>query len=129
MLRGLSQVPRASRCLPFVRLFYGQPSEYLWFDSAGQAHTVLQAEGGEQGDPLMPALYSLGQHPALQHVQTRLLPGEHLFAYLDDVYAVCEPDRARAIFDELSTALQRECGIGINLGKTRVCGTLAASPP
>ena len=68
----------------------------------------------------MPALYALGQHPALQEVQGSLLPGEHLFAFLDDVYAVCEPDRARPIFDALAECLQRHCGIGINLGKTRV---------
>ena len=27
---------------------------------------MTQAEGGEQGDPLMPAFFSLGQHQALQ---------------------------------------------------------------
>ena len=57
MLSSLLRVPRANSCLPFARLFYGQPSEYQWFDSQGQVHTVLQAEGGEPGDPLMPALY------------------------------------------------------------------------
>ena len=41
---------------------------------------------------------------------------------------MCEPDRARAIFDELSTALQRECGIGINLGKTRVWNAGGLTP-
>ena len=41
----------------------------------------------------MPMLYSLGQHAALQAVQDALLPGEHLFAYLDDIYIVCLPER------------------------------------
>ena len=36
----------------------------------------------------MPALFSLGQHPALQAVQAQLQDGERLFAFLD-VYAVC----------------------------------------
>ena len=42
---------------------------------------IVQAEGGEQGDPLMPALFSLGQHPALQAVQAQLQDGDRLFAF------------------------------------------------
>ena len=101
-------------------MFYGQPSEYLWYDEDGNCRSVTQAEGGEQGDPLMPALFALGQHPALQEVQGSLAPDEALFAFLDDVYVLCRPQRARAIFDHLAAALQRHCGIGINMGKTRV---------
>ena len=120
MLQGLSQVPNASAALPFVRLFYGQPSEYLWTDEEGHTHSVLQAEGGEQGDPLMPALYALGQHPALRQVQATLRAGEHLSAFLNDVYVICELERARPILDTLSSELQRQCGIEVNLGKTRM---------
>ena len=29
-------------------------SAYVFYDSAGHAHEVAQAEGGEQADPLMP---------------------------------------------------------------------------
>ena len=36
----------------------------------------------------MPTLYSLELHAALQTVQDALLPGEHLFAYLDDLRRV-----------------------------------------
>ena len=49
-----------------ARLWYGRPSEYVWHDQHNQPHTVTQAEGGEQGDPLMPVLFSLGAHPAEQ---------------------------------------------------------------
>ena len=52
---------------------------------------ITQAEGGEQGDPLMPALFSLGQKGALEAVQTNLEEGEGLYAFLDDVYAVSSP--------------------------------------
>ena len=41
-----------------VRLFYGQPSRYLWEDSVGVVHHVDQGEGGEQGDAMMPLLFS-----------------------------------------------------------------------
>ena len=63
MLSGLMALPQASAALPFTRMFYGQPSEYLWYDDDGAVHSILQAEGGEQGDPLMPALFALGQPP------------------------------------------------------------------
>ena len=72
-------------------MFYGQASEYLWYDDQGNARAVRQAEGGEQGDPLMPALYALGQHPALLATQARLQDDEAVFAFLDDVYVLCAP--------------------------------------
>ena len=34
MLQALQAVPEAHRCLPFVRLFYAQPSTYVWHDGA-----------------------------------------------------------------------------------------------
>ena len=79
MLQALHAVPEAHRCLPFVRLFYAQPSTHVWHDGEGNAHRIIQAEGGEQGDPLMPALFSLGQHSALQHTQQQLQAGERLY--------------------------------------------------
>eukprot|EP00973_Karenia_brevis_P086768 12032163-Karenia_brevis.AAC.1 len=72
MLSSLASLPRASATLPFVRMFYGQSSAYIWYDNAGEAHLVQQAEGGEQGDPMMPALFSLGQHPALTEASRHL---------------------------------------------------------
>ena len=60
-------------CPPFVLQFYGQPSSYIWEDEMGEVHDIVQGEGGEQGDPLMPALFALGQHEArkLQRVVAR----------------------------------------------------------
>ena len=34
--------------LPFVRMFYGRPSEYLWEDDSGTVHRIPQGEGGER---------------------------------------------------------------------------------
>ena len=44
---------------------------------------MFQGEGGEQGDPLMPALFALGQHTALVTVQNHLFPTEGLLVFLD----------------------------------------------
>ena len=74
--------------MPFVRQFYGSTSRYLREKDGGEVHDIDQG-GGEQGDRLMPMLFSLGQHEALRVVQARLQEGELIFAYLDDVHIVC----------------------------------------
>ena len=76
MLHGLRCDPRLAALLPFVAQFYAEPSTYLFYDEDGVAHDITQAEGGEQGDPFMPALYALGQHPALLQAHRELRPGE-----------------------------------------------------
>ena len=81
MLEALFEVPGGSADLPFVRLFYGQPSRYLWGDQFGVVHNVDQGEGGEQGDAMMPLLFALGQHAALEAVQRRLFEGERLHSW------------------------------------------------
>ena len=74
MMHGLMRVAGGGEVLPFVRQFYGQPSQYLWEDDEGITHTIPQGEGGEQGDALMPLLYSLGQHSALEAIHRQLRP-------------------------------------------------------
>ena len=69
--------------VPFVSMFYSSLSGYFWEDSDGTTHTIVQREGGEQGDLLMPLLFSFGQHPTLVAVQQQLREGEYLFAHLD----------------------------------------------
>ena len=95
--------------LPFVLQFYSEPSQYLWEDDTGDTHLIHQGEGGEQGDPLMPLLFSLGQHSrspifTVFPLQS-FLPGEQLFAYLD-LHVVCSPERVGAIFTRLESDLE-----------------------
>ena len=95
------------------------PSTYLWEDDEGVVHEVVQGEGGEQGDALMPALFSLGQHRSLEAIQARLRPSERLFAFLDDVYAVCSPGRAADVFTTIQEQLAT-VGIRVHDGKTQL---------
>ena len=81
MLRGLQRMEGGDALLPFVSQFYGSPSTYLWEEDEGVVHEIPQGEGGEQGDALMPALFSLGQHSALEAIQARLRPSERLMAF------------------------------------------------
>ena len=82
----------------------------LWFP--------FQGEEGEQGDALMPALFSLGQHGALEAIQARLRPSEPLMAFLDNIWYVSFLERTAVRF----TAIQEESliiGIRVHDGKTR----------
>ena len=60
----LQSVEGGDAALAFVRKFYGTPSQDLWEDDDGSVDIIHQGEGGEQGDPLMPMLFALGQHQA-----------------------------------------------------------------
>ena len=74
----------------------------------------------KEGDPLMPMLFVLGQHPALVAALRRLHAGERLFVYLDDVYVVTTPDRVGAVLTILSEELWRHSRIRIHGRKTSV---------
>ena len=120
MLRGLLRMENGDQILPFVRCFYGRPSMYLWEDKLGETHQIPQGEGGEQGDPLMPMLFSLGQHPALEAAQSRLRDKAKFFAYLDDVVFVCRPDRVAEVKAVISEELRRHAHVDVHQGKTQV---------
>ena len=94
----------------------------------GTVHEVAQGEGGEQGDAIMPLLVALGQHPALEAPNRQLRPGELLFAYLDDTYVVCLPDRVGMIFTLLETALWEHVRIQVHAGKTMVWNRAGTRP-
>ena len=107
--------------LPFVRLFYGQPSTYCWWDAEGCCRDIQQGQGCEQGDALAPALFSIGQHGGLERASSQLQHGERLLAFLDDLYILTPtPARARPARDMVVAAVEAHCGIASNEGKTRV---------
>ena len=84
-------------------------------------HSILQGEGGEQGDPLMPLLYSLGQHGALEATHEELLDGENLVAYLDDIWVVLTvPERVGHVYGSLQRNLFSHARIRVHGGKTQV---------
>ena len=62
--RGMRDMEDGTELLPFVSSFYGRPSTCLWKTNL-EWSTTSSTEGGEQGDALMPMLFSFGQHRAL----------------------------------------------------------------
>ena len=129
MLEGLARLEGGSSALPFVSLFYGEPSLYLWEDEKGHTHEIRQAEGGEQGDPVMPALFELDQHRALNAFQTQLLPGESLYTFLDEIYLIATPDCALFFYAIVEQELWRHARIRVHTGKTRVWNRAGERPP
>ena len=77
---------------------------------------------------MMPLLYSLGQHGALQDVSRRLGRGEHLFDFLDDTYIVFKPTRVAPIYRFLERALWRLVGIQIHVGKIQIWNQAGIRP-
>ena len=65
-----------------------QSAGILVEDEVGDVQDIPQGEGGDQGDPLMPLLFSLAMHPSLVSTGDLLGEGEKLFAFLDDVYLI-----------------------------------------
>ena len=128
MLTGLRDVDGGNASLPFVRVFHGSPSEYLWEDDFGETHSILEGEGGEQGDAMMPLLFSVGQHEALQVAHWGMPDGEHLMAFLDDVYMASDPDRVGPVYATVQDSLWEEAGLRIHVGKTKVWNAAGIRP-
>ena len=106
--------------VPFARAMYARTSTYLWWDDEGRVHEIAQAEGVEQGDPLAPGFYALGQHDSLVAASASLQPTERLAAFLDDLYIITGPDRAAPLLRVVTGEVERGAGVEANLGKTRV---------
>ena len=115
--------------LPFAVLFYGQASCYVFYDEGGVGHDVWQGEGGEQGDPLMPGLYALGQHSALLSIHAQRLPTERLYAFLEDVYITSNPERTVPALHIAQETLGTRANVQVHLGKTRAWNAAGEEPP
>ena len=86
--------------------------------------TLNIMKGAKQGD-LMPTLFILCLHNAMEEVQQFARSLEFLFAFLDDVFILSSLGRTREIFNLLKNTLPRRAGIHLHTGKTRVwkaCG-------
>ena len=100
MMSKLLEVPGLRTLLSFVRASYRSPSRCIGEDDQGQSHVIRQHEGEEQGDLLMPLLFSLAIHNSLAEVKAHLAEG----AFLDDVI-MAPPARIRFLYDLLGFKL------------------------
>ena len=128
MLSKLLEVPSLQPLLPFVRAAYTEPARYKWQDDEGHRHDIEQHEGGEQGDPLMPLLFSLAIDNALAAVKEELEAGEMLFAFLDDIFVLSRRDRMRPInnllAEKLHLSMQARHARGTRVGRGHQMSTI-----
>ena len=129
MVSAVHRMPDGDTLLPFILQFCGHPYLHLWEDEEGVVHEIQEGEGGEQGDPLMPALFALGQHQALEAIQGSLQPSEILMAFQDDVYVTTLPDRVATVEQSVEIQLWDHARIQVNQGKTQVWNRCGERPP
>ena len=96
LLDGLLNVAGGGQALFFVRMFYGALSSHLWEDSSGITHTIPQGEG-DQGDPLMHLLFSLGQFCSMASSFSRIWMREsrRCVPVMDENLCACSHIRPR----------------------------------
>ena len=87
-------------------------------------HTMGHEKGRDQEDALMLLLFSFCHLGTLNAVQNRLVEGERLFAFLDDVYVVTTIGRLGRPPQEFC----RHHRIGILEGNHPVCNAAGARP-
>ena len=72
----------------------------------------------------MPALFSLGINHAPRETRRHLRDDEMMMAYLDDLYVITEPSRAKAAYDVVTDSIHNHCGICPKFGKI-VCYSMS----
>ena len=78
---------------------------------------------------MAPALFALAMHEALLIAQRSLQEGEFIAAFLDDVYLVTMPARAKDAFSSTTEIITAHTGIRTNLGKCRMYNRTGHPPP
>ena len=93
MLLGLDMGGRGATSTPICALILFRTLRLSLGGRRGDRPHDSSRRRGEQGDILMPLLFSLGQHASLEALQRRMRPTERLMAYLDDIYFASRPER------------------------------------
>ena len=91
-------------------------------DTEGRGHSVVQAQGVEQGDPIMPGMYAVGARSTFMEMQLGLQEGEGLFAFLDNTYVVSSPARTVAALELLGTSLKSRASVDLHVWENHKCG-------
>ena len=105
MFSGVVDRVESDKLVPFIRLFYGSPSTFVWEDDAGTVRHVQQQEGGGQDHALMPLLFSIGFRKGLVVVKLQL--GEVRNSSLS--WMVCTSSASQAEPSTCSSCLNTSC--------------------
>ena len=116
ILQELRHLPEAAVLLPFARLWLGRPSSFVW-QQGPVSRSICQAESVEQGDPLSPALFCLGEDLR-----------ERILADFDDVTILASPQRALHLVRRFESHLARHTRLRLNVAKTALWNEAGVTP-
>ena len=115
----VATIPGLSRACGW---WYSQPTSHLFWDEHQHAHTITAERGVDQGCPLSPALFSLALAPKLAALEASLRARDdrtRVYAYLDDIFLVCDAAEAEVAAEGVRKTLA-ELSMSINESKTKV---------
>ena len=107
------------KSVAFRRQFYGSPSTFFWETSWGPLATCSRVKVVSRATHSCPCC-SPSDSILLVAVSERLQVGELLFAFLDDLYIKCSPDRAVEYSHILRQEFWQHCRISLNNGNIRL---------
>ena len=104
-----------------VAAWYTRGSLHRYWDERGRHWEVKTERGLDQGCPLSPGLFSAALAPRLDEILGRLRPLDphaEVYAYLDDVFVVIDPQHAGTAANVMAEVLST-IGLTLELGKTK----------
>ena len=85
---SVDEVGRTTNFVPSLRDHLG----ISWEGAEGARHLIYKTVCGEHCNPLIPS-FSSWQFHALEDMMRKLLDGELIFAFVDNIYVLSSPDR------------------------------------
>jgi len=116
MLTALRNTPDANAILPFVRLFYGSPSEFA-------PKACCRQSVANQGDPLVPALFAPWPRPAC-YMHADLVPDGSVGSFA----TTHQPCHTAFLLQRLEQHLLSHAHIQFNAARTRVWNAARIRP-
>ena len=102
--------------------WYARATKHIYWDEAHRPHTVTAEEGVDQGCALSPALFAIVIAPQLAKLEETLRQRDdkaRVFAYLDDIFVVCDASETTVAADAAGAAMS-ELGMRVKPEKTKV---------
>ena len=102
--------------------WYARATTHIYWDEVHRPHTVTAEEGVDQGCALSPALFALAVAPQVAKLEAALQQQDsraRVFAYLDDVFVVCDALETEVAANAAGVAMA-ELGMRLKPEKTKV---------
>ena len=101
---------------------------HIWKDEVGDVQDIPQGDGGDQGDPLMPLLFSLAMHPSLVSTGPQCVLDEtenlqHPLWFANEIHVVQKGKKLFTFSEEITHSR-----ITVHCGKTQLWNRSGTTP-